>query len=470
MTIASRDTSYSSILHACHGVTFFGEFAIVSDLPSHSLTEVACPHRGSSYLSMSHFSSSVQELLGLSNPLPRSLADELRLGHRPLLTIDENFRELASELQVWTFYETEDSQLSGLGIGGRKDVHFSAPLVAIRSAILNVRHEKVNNLQSCHAKCASFGQKNIQTMKLYIKDLGNAIRKADQISSSTTHHPLRLENKVKIEVHGFYEDWMTAPTGEGTIRAWSKRLTLEDFFKKGPDKCLAERLEEAGPVPLEKQFISRRSRATSLFATHHSRPPSPALRPPSQNLLKKPDDDDDCSPTSSVKNFQDVSEQEPATPTSTFPPDIVLTNPSNQNRTPAPTSSTKPVIQATSTRNMRERSGLHPDHAANSFTRPLTLRSTSDSSITLFSEPSALGSLMAPSPTMPRSQSEQVVPRDRLGSIAELDSTSFSYSRRGNEWALPQSLPTGFGKPDPNSRKFVWIHLPYNNPTWVKVS
>ena len=32
-----------------------------------------------------------------------------------------------------------------------------------------------------------------------------------------------------------------------------------------------------------------------------------------------------------------------------------------------------------------------------------------------------------------------------------------------------QELSAGFSRPNPSLRKFIWIHLPFNNPLWVKV-
>jgi hypothetical protein len=42
---------------------------------------------------------------------------------------------------------------------------------------------------------------------------------------------------------------------------------------------------------------------------------------------------------------------------------------------------------------------------------------------------------------------------------------------RASENAIMDDVPTTpFMKPMVKARKFVWIHLPFNNPTWVTVS
>jgi hypothetical protein len=42
---------------------------------------------------------------------------------------------------------------------------------------------------------------------------------------------------------------------------------------------------------------------------------------------------------------------------------------------------------------------------------------------------------------------------------------------RASETAIvDEAAHTTFMKPEAKARKFVWIHLPFNNPTWVTVS
>jgi hypothetical protein len=71
---------------------------------------------------MKNLSESIRKLLHLERALPRSIADELRLGHKPLLKLNDEFRDISSELRIWTFYETIDSQLSGTGSGPAREV------------------------------------------------------------------------------------------------------------------------------------------------------------------------------------------------------------------------------------------------------------------------------------------------------------------------------------------------------------
>ncbi|KAJ2966795.1 hypothetical protein NUW58_g10582 [Xylaria curta] len=184
---ARKREELKPLISDCHGITFF-----------------ATPHRGSSYLSMPNLRESIQQLLFLERPLPRSITSELRLGYKPLLKLHDDFTDLASELRLWTFYETIDSQLSGFGSNDIDEVHFSAPITSIKSGLIGTRAEKALSLESDHAHCASFGPQNLRIMHSYLYDLGDAVRQAESLSANFVHTPLRLSRQVKVEIVGFY--------------------------------------------------------------------------------------------------------------------------------------------------------------------------------------------------------------------------------------------------------------------------
>ena len=111
--------------------------------------------------------------------------------------------DIASEMNIWTFYETIDSQLSGLGMSEFDEVHFSAPLASIKSSLVGSRHEQALSLESEHDKCASFGPKNTRIMESYLEDLHQAVNKAQKLSADYIHTPLHLPEHVKLELIGF---------------------------------------------------------------------------------------------------------------------------------------------------------------------------------------------------------------------------------------------------------------------------
>ncbi|KAI8315121.1 hypothetical protein K4K61_002804 [Colletotrichum sp. SAR11_59] len=155
----------------------------------------------------------------------------------------EEFATIASELRIWTFYETIDSQLSGSGSknhGTVKEVRFGAPIVSIKSSLVGVRQERVFALDSEHANCASFGQGNTEIMGSYLTELAAAVKKATDLSSEYIHTPLSLKKHVKVEIIGFYDD--PDAQVESDIRLYFTKLHLEEFLEKGPERCLEERL------------------------------------------------------------------------------------------------------------------------------------------------------------------------------------------------------------------------------------
>lgn len=413
---------------------------------------IATPHRGSSYLYMSQFAVSIQKLLQLRDPLPSSLRSELLFGHHLLAKIDEDFKVLSSEMRIWTFSETEDSKLSGSGVSGPTDIQFTAPITPLKSAILGVRHEKVYTLQGQHADCASFGIKNLPTMKLYVDDLGDAIRKAcDSNSTETTNNPMRLEQEVSIEVHGFYENAIAisnmAATEAGAIQAFSTKQPLALFLDAGPDELLDRRLREvdveatSSPTvpldPLEKQFIKTRTRSLMSEAKSAGKP---FEQPQSQRNLRR----------SSVAEAPPKADRDP-------PLGLGLADTTTNGAGEASASDIS-RSDAASVAPLRA-SGLHPGY----FPMPppvLSLDLSPTRSNTLISGASSTDHAR---PTVPRTQTY-----DRnFAHQVRLDAPT-TRKRSGSESTFNQDVRVSFLKPNRQSRKFVWVHIPFTNPTWIR--
>lgn len=262
LTEASRNSTYRSLLQNCHGVTFF-----------------ATPHRGSKYLAAKDYRPSIQRLLELKEPLPSTLMGEMLLDHGDsgLLRIDSNFRELASEIRIWSFYEALDSKLSAKTITGLKEIHFAAPITAMRSALLGLRHEKIFGLQATHASCASFGRHNTETLRLFLEDFCEAVSKADKLNQNAAEHaPLKLEQQREVvEVHGFYESVTSAtvPT-ESEIHIFTTKRSLSSFCDEGPEQLLQKRLDVSARTDLP--------RAKSLTPSRPPLPKTPLPKSPSK--------------------------------------------------------------------------------------------------------------------------------------------------------------------------------------------
>ncbi|KAI1340770.1 hypothetical protein F5Y15DRAFT_32202 [Xylariaceae sp. FL0016] len=413
----------------CHGMTFFGT-----------------PHLGSSYLSMANLRESIQHLLYLQKPLPRSITDELRLGYKPLLKLHEKFVDMASEFRVWTFYETIDSQLSGLGTSDFDEVHFSAPLTSIKSCLIGTRAERALSLESDHAHCASFGPNNIQMMHSYLADLGEAVRKAEELSA-TKHTPLRLPTKVKLEIIGFYED----PDGETSqdLRLYVSKHYLNEFLEKGPEDCLRERLNTVaakprrGTLPPSRRLTSSPSRmggALGVFSHH--------MQEFGQRFLSS-------GRTGSASSSPDGDGERPHSP------EIVVTR--HMHRPSIAGASTEPMPSSSP---RRSRGLAVPALSTPGFHRPSSRGSDghihgSETARTM-SEP-------ATTDVSPKTPLETAHAKTRDG-IEDEDNAVERRSRgeRVSRASALQDLTAGFSRPDPTKRKFMWIHTPFNNPHWVK--
>lgn len=412
---------------------------------------LATPHRGSSYMSMPHLRRSIQHLLQLEKPLPRSITDELRLGYRPLLRIHDQFTDIASELRIWTFYETVDSQLSGLESADFDGVDFSAPLVSIKSCIIGTRAENAFSLESDHANCASFGSNNLPTMHSYLSDLRRAVEKAVYLSTNFENTRLLLAEKVKVELIGFYED--PESDGHADVRLYISRYFLREFLDKGPEQCLHERLNTIASKP--RRRILRPSRTTDTQS-------------------RGVDVTGTLGIWSNVQEFGHrlfgqggSSADSPPKRSDTQSPEIVVTS---HLQRPSMTGAASEPPLATVVGPRRSRGLTVPSLSTPGFHRPSSHsssrgsdeihRTTSDTSgVDIF--PRTIGD----SRDLDSSRDARpVIEEKEHASVAE---SSREYLRRAS--ALHE-MTAGFSRPDPARRKFMWIHLPFNNPHWVKVS
>ena len=391
-------------------------------------------------MSMRNLSESIQLLLHLQRPLPTSLVNEIRVSNKSLIKMHEDFTDVVSEMRVWSFYETVDSQLSGSGLDYADEVQFSAPLVSIKSAIVDVRQETIYSaLESDHAHCASFGVTNPRTLATYLQDLAAAVAKAETLSQ-TIHTPLRLKEHVKVELIGFYED--PDASLESDIRLYFAKYHLAEFLQKGPESCLEERLRR----------VSRRhganggrngAQASAYGSNNSQRGGGLNILAGVQNLWK-----------SAVSGNQ--QQRRPDSP------DIVVTLPS-----------------------ARPETGEEPSLPPPAGRRPhsLTLPTLSTPG---FQRPTSRGSGVTTS-TMSDPTDRELSPRDETGEAHEgadahgnrarassdhtgLEPGSKVQVDRFSKTSALADLTAGFSRPNADRRKFMWIHLPFTNPLWVKAS
>lgn len=377
------------------------------------LTSKGTPHQGSSYISMPNLKESIRELLRLQATLPRSLSDEISIRNPDLVDLHDQFVDMASEFRLWSFYETQESSLSGSAAGFSSEVQFGAPLVSVKSALLEVWQEDVYAVDSDHGHLASFGPSNTGILDSYLADMTKAIYKAARLSRDHTHTPLYLKTHVNVEVIGFYEDpdaiagsprpyFPQHPGADpgSIIRLYSTKHCFKDFLRKGPDRCLTERLHK-GP----------KRRSSQRFAAGRS-----GVEPSNSDPGREDTDLGFTSPTS------DVAQSTAAGPS----PEIVITSPLERPpllRVPA---QSEPTVRPSSPESNASVSTTVSDTGM-----PFIGGFTGDESHTI--------DLLA------KQQAKILMKEHEL------------------------TTPAGFSRPNPSLRKFMWVHLPFNNPVWVKV-
>lgn len=465
---------------------------------------------------MQALAGSIQQLLQLSVPLPASLTDQLRMGNSLLLHVDEDFKLVSDDLRVWTLFETIDSRLSA----SSGDLYYTAPLTSPKSAILGMRQERIFPLQSDHANVASFGRHNSRSLNDFLKQLVKVIDKADSSARGDSNGgkwTLHLEQKVAVEVHGFFEE---AGMGDGAVRAWSTRLPLKDFLNKGPEACLSERLNEVEIPPEEGRFLAVRGR-TGLVDMEG--PPIDVSFPPDPLTIKN---------ALGIKQGEQVFHHQPVQPRGMFdeppmmapvPPSpliLPVDSPRSRPRMSTGSAPTAPVLRSdvvALASSPPSRPNSLPPRQSTPFHKPSPLlRASLEQELAIdrlsppvrvrlgrnsFSRSMSLDSQTgAPTPTPRASISQRSRstfhqgPHNDDGDDEGLDASpklpesviavrEMAKERRHraatvdetavveDEGELVDDVVHGeLMRPQAKARKFVWIHLPYNNPTWVTVS
>ncbi|KAK7741936.1 hypothetical protein SLS62_010871 [Diatrype stigma] len=353
---------------------------------------------------------------------------------------------MASELRIWTFYETIDSQLSGLGSGDSDEVHFSAPLVSIKSCLIGTRAENAFSLESDHANCASFGSSNLQTMHSYLRDLRRAAEKAEYLSANFQHTPLMLADKVKVELIGFFGD--PKSDGHADIRLYISRHILREFLDKGPEQCLHERLSTVAPkprrAPLRPSKAGTPARETGVSGGRNiwSNVQEIGSRLFGQNK----------SPPNS-----------PRGPSHTQSPEIVVTSHPPRPSIAGAATEPQPMNPVIGPRRIR---GLPvPSLSPPGNHRPPSRSGNRARSI---SDPG--GADMFPRTTDDDGDINSIRSRDAFPGVDEKDHQTQAAENKRQDISRDNplhELTADFLRPDLSWRKFMWIHLPFNNPHWV---
>jgi hypothetical protein len=421
---------------------------------------------------MPDFSNRIAQIMELSRPLPKRIASQLHLDHNLLRTLGTDFKSIATDLHVWTFFETIDSDLTNPDLVELERFPFHAPITSIKSALLNLRHEVVYPLISDHQECASFGNNNSQTKASYLDELAHAVKMACDLRG-TIHNDMFLDEKVMVEINGFYEGTVLTPNSHAPIiRVWSTSRSLSDFMRHGPSKLLEDRLAEVTTQPRQRQHLHHNTRAPSLLPDSR---PVESIRPESG------------IPTFKTSHLFTPASEAPPTKASTKSHskghrktkgiDEGQGNSQNVRLTTTastlivPTSETEIDPNAPGTAiNIEAPVQLETLGPAVDALRAIASLPTSAFALNPHPHAHLSVSGMNPILTNRRRHSEVPPPQSSLLKPTMAHRDSASRGRRGSEGAINESLPITFTKPDISQQRLVWVHLPFNNPTWVRVS
>ncbi|KAJ5684524.1 uncharacterized protein N7477_000869 [Penicillium maclennaniae] len=414
LALASRaEPNQQTILTSCYGIAFF-----------------ATPHQGSSYLSAEEYSTSIRRLLHLEQEIPSALREQFRPRQERLWHLSNQFKTISADMKVWSFLETIDSTLHVLDVETQNVMVFHAPITSIRSGLLTIEHEIEHPLATDHAGTACFrGQAS--SLEKFLVELSQSVTDAVRLSKNIDTH-VNVESDVIVQVNGFFEDTALGVSDETPLKLWTARVSLEEYLTKGPSECLRDRLKRSQPAGLDNSSVS------SFDSPRHS---FPHVIPSPEELGHKHDHNHGTA--------HNESDGRPLRPTlshgesfdSVHSPAIHITVPHESEYFESHESPPPPAE--------RPRNNSITRALGFNTLKPHQRRMSDGSSYTSGSRLSSSGS--------PQQQS-------RFLSIPP--STSDRINDHGETRDIPRSVPR-FDRPEPDTEKLLWIHVPYTHTGWV---
>lgn len=412
---APRAEPNQTILTSCYGIAF-----------------LATPHQGSSYLSAEEYMPSIRRLLHLEQDLPASLREQLRPRQEKLWHLSNQFKALSADMKVWSFLETIDSTLTVTDHELGNTMEFHAPITSIRSGLLGIEHENEVPVGTDHIGTASF-QDQDSARDNFLVDLADLVNASVELSGHMDT-PLNVEQEVTVQINGFFEDTALGVSDETPLKLWSTRVPLEEYLARGPGACLRDRLRRVQPGGFDDSSISSfdslrsfphvipgqgsQDQGDNHEPNHESRPSRPPMRQ-SRSFIAP---EHQLSPTIHITEAALDGFFNRDRPSSESPPPPV-----ERRRK----SSIAKALGLTHIRSHKRNTS--DDSSQGSGSRPAS-NSTST--------PRSAGFLAVP-PSI----------RDRI-------------NQQGDTPDIPRSVPR-FDRPEPDTEKLLWIHVPYTHTGWV---
>lgn len=208
---------------------------------TYGVTFIATPHQGSAYLSSKEFRPSVHQVMRLRFNVPDSLQRQFEFGCEELCRMGEEFRRYSTDLRIYTYYETTDTDLAFTPANSDIPRSYHVPIVSVASAILDLEHEFESPLSSDHVGCATF-EDDDDAQHEFVTELKAAVSTAANLAK-IENFDVDLEKDVQVEVNGFFED------STSSVKLWTDRPSLADLLKEGPNALLLARLRRSKEPP-----------------------------------------------------------------------------------------------------------------------------------------------------------------------------------------------------------------------------
>ncbi|KAF9242444.1 hypothetical protein DTO013E5_7762 [Penicillium roqueforti] len=411
LAMASREASQSTLIN-CHGIAFF-----------------ATPHQGSTYLSADEYAASIRRLLHLDCETPAALRMQLRPRQEHLWHLSNQFKTLSADMRVWSFLETVDSTMQVIDTETHNIMEFHVPITSIRSGLLDIEHEKEVPMATDHAGTATFhGQES--TRDRFLDELANAVATAVEISQREDI-PLRVEEQVKVQINGFFEDTALGVSDESPLKLWSTKVSLREYISRGPSACLRERLVRFRPSGLDHSPMGSygRSRPGSSYVSPGSDPHHPQSHHDEKSRFLQ-------APIPYRPIFEDPSDPSP---------NIHITEADMEGySSDAPNESPYPPQELKRKSSITKLVELIRPKQSHS-------RSASDSSRTNIEQPHSTYSASQPVQSSFLAVPESI--RDHINENADKPD-------------IPRAVPR-FDRPEADTEKLMWIHVPYTHTGWV---
>ncbi|KAL9107404.1 MAG: hypothetical protein Q9227_007688 [Pyrenula ochraceoflavens] len=420
ITMSVEMPGFEQIAQDCFGFTFF-----------------STPHQGSSYLASREFIHSIADELALRWTMSDELRKSFAINHLSLSQIDNKFKALSADLRIFSFYETVDTELllTPTTDPSAQPTPFRAPITSIRSAILDLENELEIPLPCTHVGTATFQGVADPTSGRFLKELKADID-ASVVLSRKDNYKMDVDDQVVVEVNGFYEDTALGISSTSPLNLWSTRRSLRDFLRLGPSRCLEARLREPA------SHLTSQGRRRSIMSI---------IREPLEGA------NPDSASYSAFSNSANLPQETSSMALSARP-----TQEGNDHSEPS-----EHAIRAPSINIRLQREATFPTDVTENL-GPLQSESSRVSPFLSFETPfKNLGRSPEASTLMSSNQLQRTrtyTAERRQSSPGHLN-PSVHFSQKQHEKPPQPSIPSK--KVESASHKFSWMHIPFNNSSWV---